>query len=148
MSSLWSKNNQSFEKKETHEHQRQSSSGQGAGRYLGCATNYQELIAKATEVYRAGTRDILVDLGQTAFVSSSGLVALHSIAVILKGEQPPSSEEGWAAIHSVGRGLGSGTQQHIKLLNLQPKVERVMEKAGLKELFEIYTDLAAAVASF
>lgn len=112
------------------------------------ATNYQELIAKAAEVYRAGTRDILVDLGQTFFISSSGLVALHSIAVILKGEQPPSPEEGWSAIHAVGRGLGSGAQQHIKLLNPQPKVERVMEKAGLKELFEIYTDLAAAVASF
>jgi anti-anti-sigma regulatory factor len=112
------------------------------------ATNYQELIAKATEVYRAGTRDILVDLGQTSFISSSGLVALHSIAVILKGGQPPNPQEGWSAIHAVGRGLGSGVQQHIKLLNPQPKVERVLEKAGLKELFEIHTDLAAAIASF
>ena len=112
------------------------------------ATNYQELIAKATEVYRAGTRDILVDLGHTSFISSSGLVALHSIAVILKGEQPPNPEEGWSAIHAVGRGLASGVQQHIKLLNPQPKVERVLEKAGLKELFEIHTDLAAAIASF
>jgi anti-anti-sigma regulatory factor len=112
------------------------------------ATNYQELIAKATEVYRAGTRDILVDLGQTSFISSSGLVALHRIAVILKGEQPPNPQEGWSAIHAVGRGLGSGVQQHIKLLNPQPKVERVLEKAGLKELFEIHTDLAAAIASF
>ncbi len=112
------------------------------------ATNYQELIARATEVYGAGTRDILVDLSHTSFISSSGLVALHSVAVILKGEQPPNPEGGWSAIHAVGRGLGSGVQQHIKLLNPQPKVERVLEKAGLKELFEIHTDLAAALASF
>ena len=112
------------------------------------ATNYQELIAKAKEVYGAGTRDILVDLGQTPFLSSSGLVALHSIAMMLKGEQPPNPQDGWSAIHTVGRGVGSGVQQHIKLLNPQPKVERVLEKAGLKELFEIHTDLAAAVASF
>jgi anti-anti-sigma regulatory factor len=112
------------------------------------ATNYQELIARATEVYGAGIRDILVDLSHTSFISSSGLVALHSITVILKGEQPPNPEGGWSAIHAVGRGLGSGVQQHIKLLNPQPKVERVLEKAGLKELFEIHTDLAAALASF
>ena len=112
------------------------------------ATNYQELIAKATQVYGAGIRDILVDLGHTSFISSSGLVALHSIAIILKGEQPPNPQDGWSAIHSVGRGLGSGVQQHIKLLNPQPKVERVLEKAGLKDLFEIHTDLAAAIASF
>jgi anti-anti-sigma regulatory factor len=112
------------------------------------ATNYQELIAKATETYRAGTRNILVDLGHTRFISSSGLVALHSIAVILKGEQPPNPQDGWSALHIVGRGLGSGAQQHIKLLNPQPKVERVLEKAGLKELFEIHTDLATAIASF
>ena len=112
------------------------------------ATNYQELIAKVKEVYGTGTRDILVDLGHTSFISSSGLVALHSIAVILKGEQPPNPEGGWSAIHAVGRGLASGAQQHIKLLNPQPKVERVLEKAGLKELFEIHTDLAAALASF
>jgi len=112
------------------------------------ATNYQELIAKATQVYGAGIRDILVDLGHTSFISSSGLVALHSIAKILKGEQPPNPQDGWSAIHAVGRGLDSGVQQHIKLLNPQPKVERVLEKAGLKELFEIHTDLAAAIASF
>jgi anti-anti-sigma regulatory factor len=112
------------------------------------ATNYQELIAKVTEIYGGGTKDILVDLGHTSFISSSGLVALHSIAVILKGEQPPNPQNGWSAIHTVGRGLGSGVQQHIKLLNPQPKVERVLEKAGLKELFEIHTDLAAAIASF
>jgi anti-anti-sigma factor len=112
------------------------------------ASNYQELIAKAQELYRAGTRHVLLDLSQTAFVSSSGLVALHSIALLLKGGQLPNPEDGWAAIHSVGRGLGAGTQPYIKLLNPQPKVDRVLEKAGLKELFEIHTDRAAAIDSF
>jgi len=112
------------------------------------ATSYQELISKAQELYRAGTRHILLDLSQTTFVSSSGLVALHSIALLLKGDQPPSPEDGWAAIHSVGRGLGAGPQPHVKLLNLQPKVDRVLEKAGLKEFFEIHTDRATAINSF
>lgn len=112
------------------------------------AFNYQELIAKAKEVYDAGTRNILLDLSNTAFMSSSGLVALHSIALLLRGAQPPDPEFGWSAIHAVGQGLGTDTLQQIKLLNPKPKVERTLEKAGLKELFEIHTDLATAIASF
>lgn len=112
------------------------------------ASNYQELIARATELYRSGTKDILIDLSDTAFVSSSGLVAIHSIALLLRGEQPPGPEAGWAAMRAVAEGLGAGKQQHIRLLNPQPKVDRTLEKAGLKEFFEIYPDRAAAIASF
>ena len=112
------------------------------------ASNYEALIAQAQQLYNAVTRDILLDLSGTTFISSSGLVALHSIAMLLQGRQPPAAENGWAAIHAVGRDLGGGVQPHVKLLNPQPKVERVLEKAGLKEVFEIYTDRATAIASF
>jgi len=112
------------------------------------ASNYQDLIAKAKQVHAAGTGHILLDLTHTSFVSSSGLVALHSIALLLQGEQPPDPESGWGAIHAVGRGLGAVARQHIKLLNPQPKVEQVLVKAGLAEYFEIHTDLTAAIASF
>ena len=112
------------------------------------ASNYQDLIAKAKQVHAAGTGHILLDLTHTSFVSSSGLVALHSIALLLQGEQLPDPENGWSAIRSVGRGLGAGARQHVKLLNPQPKVQQVMVKSGLAEFFEVHTDLAAAVASF
>jgi anti-anti-sigma regulatory factor len=112
------------------------------------ASNFELLIAQVQDIYRAGTRHVLLDLSQTTFVSSSGLVALHSIALLLKGEQPPSRDEGWSAIRAVGRGLGPGPQPYVKLLNPQPKVERVLDKAGLKEFFEIHTDLATAISSF
>jgi len=112
------------------------------------ASNYQDLIAKAKEVHGAGTKDILLDLTNTSFVSSSGLVALHSIALLMRGEQPPAQEQGWGAIHSIHRGLGTGVQEHLKLLNPQPYVVRTLEKAGLIEFFEIHTDLDTAVASF
>jgi anti-anti-sigma regulatory factor len=112
------------------------------------ASNYQELIAKAKELYNMGMHQILLDLSNTSFVSSSGLVAIHSIALLLHGEQPPDLEQGWSAIHAVEHGLGVGSQRHLKLLNPQPKVDRTLEKAGLKEFFEIHADLAAAIASF
>jgi anti-anti-sigma regulatory factor len=112
------------------------------------ASNYQDLIAKASEVQAAGAKDILLDMTNTSFVSSSGLVALHSIALLMSGQQPPSLEEGWGAIQSIHRGLGTGVQPHLKLLGPQPYVVRTLEKAGLIEFFEIHTDLDAAVASF
>ena len=110
------------------------------------ATNYQTLIAKGREVVKAGARDILIDLSQVPYTSSAGLVALHSIAKLLRGE--PSSADGWEAIRSIHRESGQGLQQHVKLLNPQPNVNRVLEMAGLKQYFEVYADLAAAVAAF
>jgi anti-anti-sigma regulatory factor len=112
------------------------------------ASNYQDLIARAKAAYDAGTRDVLIDLSAATFVSSSGLVALHSIAKLLRGEPAPNADEGWGALHAVGSGLGNTVLPHIKLLNPSPKVERVLDKAGLKSLFQIHTDLAAAIASF
>ncbi len=112
------------------------------------ASNYQELISKAKELYNMGTHQILLDLSNTSFISSSGLVAIHSIALLLHGKQPPDLEQGWSAIHAVERGPGAGSHRHLKLLNPQPKVDRTLEKAGLKEFFEIHADLAAAIASF
>jgi anti-anti-sigma regulatory factor len=112
------------------------------------AANYQTLIAKAKDVYKAGARDILLDLGNMAFMGSSGLVALHSVACLMRGEALPDTESGWAAIRGMDQGRKIGLQQHVKLLNLQPRVERVLDMAGFKQFFEIYTDLETAIASF
>jgi anti-anti-sigma regulatory factor len=112
------------------------------------ASNYTDLIARAREVIDAGAQDILLDLSDVSYTSSSGLVAMHSIAVMLRGEQPPDPESGWGALHAIDRDIDSGLQQHFKLLNPQPKVDDVLEKTGFKRLLEVHTDLDAAVASF
>lgn len=112
------------------------------------AASYQTLIARAREVYNAGARDILLDLSDMSFMSSSGLVALHSIAVMLRGETLPDPELGWGAIRAIDRDRGAGLQQHVKLLNPQPQVDRVLGMAGFKQFLEVYTDLETAIASF
>lgn len=112
------------------------------------ASSYESLIAKAHEVYQAGARHMIVDLSDVAYMSSSGVVALHSIAVLLRGDQPADRESGWEAIHAVQRDLELGIQPHVKLLNPQAQVDRVLQKSGLKQFFEIHTDQNAAVASF
>jgi anti-anti-sigma regulatory factor len=112
------------------------------------ASNYQDLMAKGSEVYGTGARDLLLDLTGAPFVSSSGLVAIHSIALTLSSGQAPEGEDGWGAVQALRQGLPSGVQQHIKLLGLQPNVARAMQKAGLIEFFETYTELDVAIASF
>jgi anti-anti-sigma factor len=112
------------------------------------ASNYQDLMAKATEVCGAGAKDLLLDLTAAPFVSSSGLVAIHSIALTVSSGKQIGPEDGWGAIQAMRQGLPTGVQQHVKLLGPQPNVVRAMQKAGLIEFFEVHTDLDTAVASF
>jgi anti-anti-sigma regulatory factor len=112
------------------------------------ASNYLELIATAQKEYISGSRYLLLDLTNTAFLSSAGLVALHSIVLLMRGEQPTNPEEGWNAFHSLDRDLEMGIQKNVKLLNPQARVERTLERTGLKQFFEIFTDREAALASY
>jgi anti-anti-sigma regulatory factor len=112
------------------------------------ASNFRDLIARAKDAYDAGGRDILLDLSDTPYLSSSGLVALHSIATMLRGEAPPDLESGWGAFRSIGRDRDLGLQQHFKLFNPQPNVEKVLEMAGFRQYLEVYADLETAAASF
>ena len=110
--------------------------------------NYQDLIVKAQELYKAGTRNLLLDLSDVSYISSAGLVALHSIALMLRGEEIPDTEGGWSAYRSMGRSSEAGLQKHIKLLNPREEVKSVLEMVGFDRVFEIYTDLDQAVNSF
>lgn len=112
------------------------------------ASNYQELIAVAQEFRDSGARDVLLDLGDVSFLSSSGLVALQSIAAMLRGEQPPDSESGWEAFRSIHRDRDAGFQVHFKILNPQPRVDRVLDTAGFKRFLEVFSDRETAVASY
>ena len=111
-------------------------------------SNYQHVIAKARDLYDAGTRCLLIDMSDMPYMRSAGVVALHSVLLLLRGEPPPDPESGWSALHAVAREQGAGAQQAVKLLNPQPKVSRTLEMTGMREFFEVYTDRQAAVESF
>lgn len=112
------------------------------------ASTYQALIAKAQEACQGGAKDILLDLSDTSYMSSSGLVALQSIAALVRGEELPDPEAGWEAFRAIDRDRDTGLQRHFKLLNPQPRVDRMLEMVGLKRYLEIYHNLDAALASF
>ncbi|GAB4534606.1 MAG: hypothetical protein Kow0063_17890 [Anaerolineae bacterium] len=112
------------------------------------AGNYRSLISRGQQAYQSGVRYILLDLSKMPFMASSGLVALHSITALMQGETPPDPDAGWGAIRAIDRDRKAGLQRHVKLLNPQPRVKRVLKMAGFDRFFEIYTDLDTALASF
>lgn len=112
------------------------------------ASNFESVIAHAKQLYTTGSRYMVIDFTAVPFMGSSGLVALHSVALLMRGEAPPSPEAGWHAFHSISGEQESGVQQNVKLLNPQPRVSRTLELTGMNAFFEIYSDLETAVASF
>lgn len=110
--------------------------------------NYQELITKAQELYNAGARDFLLDLSDLTYISSAGLVALHSVALLTRGEELPDVEGGWSAYRSMGRSNEAGIQKHVKLLNPRSEIMNVLDMVGFSSVFEAFTDRNEAVNSF
>ncbi len=110
--------------------------------------NYQELIAKAQELYNSGARDFLLDLSDLTYISSAGLVALHSVALLARGEEMPDMQGGWSAYRSMGRSAEAGVQKHVKLLNPRSEVKGVLDMVGFSQVFDIFTNLDEAVKSF
>jgi anti-anti-sigma regulatory factor len=111
------------------------------------ASNFEHVISTGRSLYDEGTRRLVLDLTDLTYMGSSGLVALHSLAVLLRGEEPPDPEYGWSALHSVGEG-GDGAQSAVKIAGARASVDRVLERTGLKRFFEVYPDRASALASF
>ena len=110
--------------------------------------NFQELITKAQELHGAGARDFLLDLTDLTYISSAGLVALHSVALMARGEELPDLEGGWSAYRSMGRSGEAGVQKHVKLLNPRSEIMGVLDMVGFSNVFEIFTDREEAVNSF
>src|SRR3954447_24468208 len=112
------------------------------------ASNYEQVIAKARELYAAGRRHLLLDCSDMPFMGSSGVVAIHSIALLMRGEMPPDPAAGWQAFHSIDHARADGIQQQVKLLSPQPKVMRTLQMTSMVDFFEIHTDKQTVIASF
>jgi anti-anti-sigma regulatory factor len=113
------------------------------------ASCYTAVIEKANILHSEGMRQLLLDLGDMTFMSSSGLVALHSIAMLMRGETTPDPESGWGAMHAISHNVeeAAGYEANCKLLNPQPRVEKTLNITGFNKILEVFTDSEAAVAS-
>jgi anti-sigma B factor antagonist len=96
------------------------------------AGTYKDLQDKASELIAAGTSNILLDLGQVEYMGSAGFRAIHAIANMLNKEQKE----------------GMYKSEHVKLLNPQDEVARVIKTLGFDSFLEIHKDKNGAIASF
>jgi len=113
-------------------------------------SNFKQVIAKVESACATGTRDLLLDLGEVNFMSSSGLVALHNIALLMRKEQLPDLSEGWSTINAIDDYVNSagGLEKHFRLLNPQPRVAKTLQQVGFDHVFEIFTNREVALAAF
>jgi anti-anti-sigma regulatory factor len=110
-------------------------------------SNYEELIEKGKIAIEAGVKDILLDLGDTDYMSTAGMVAIQTITRLLRGETPPPDQSGWDAIHHLDPEGGKG-EPHLKLLNPQPRVEKSLEAIGFMSYFQVFRDKDEAIKAF
>lgn len=113
------------------------------------ASSYEGVIDTVRGIYEGGGRALLLDLTDLTFISSSGLVALHSSLRLMRGEAPPDPEHGWAAIRAIGDEVDSGAaQSSIRICGTQEAVQKVLDRTGLGGLIPSYPDRATALAAF
>lgn len=110
-------------------------------------SNFKVLTAKAQALYDEGVRRLVLEISGVDYMSSSGLVALNAISKLLKGEQTPDTENGWAVLKTLDDARGAKGKSRLALVQPTPRVERVLDLAGLKTLLPIYPDTASALAA-
>jgi len=112
------------------------------------ASTYEQLIDAGRKAVDAGAHDILVDLRKVPFMGSSGLVAFHTIALLLAGEEPPDLAGGWDAHHALQRSVEAGMQTQLQVRGPVASVRRALERTGMTRFIPVHEDEAAAIAAF
>ena len=107
------------------------------------ASNFIQISDKAQELYMNPARRLIIDLSEVPGISSTGLAAIHKIALVYSGV-PHTIQENVNPdfTHS------SNARKYVRLVNPQPGVDKALESAGLKLFFKVFKDLDSALASF
>lgn len=112
------------------------------------ASTYTDVINKAQEAFDEGARDLLIDLSKVPYVSSAGLMSLHTMVKIFAGQSAHPKDGGRPSFQAINKEQDGPARAHVKLLSPQPAVEQVLDMVGLNLFFEIHTDFEAALKSF
>ncbi len=97
------------------------------------STSQLEQLARAE--YDKGMRDLLIDLSAASSLTSAGL---RTLLVLYRLLDAPLSGSGAAGLKS----------SHLKLLNVPPNLQHVIQLSGLDNFIDSYDDLPTAIASF
>ncbi len=112
------------------------------------ASNYTDVIKQAQELYDGGARDLVIDLGKVPYMSSAGLMSLHTVSLIFAGQSMQPGGSGRPTFRALDPQKDRSAREHVKLLSPQPAVDQVLDTVGLKQFFRIFSGLDEAVNSF
>lgn len=88
--------------------------------------NFVELEEAAQQAYDQGTRDLVLDLGETVSLTSIGIRAI-------------------VVIHKM---LAADGGKHLKIANPMPYIREMLDVSGITQHIDIYNTVGEAVASF
>jgi ABC-type transporter Mla MlaB component len=110
-------------------------------------SNFEQVIDAGRRALAAGASRVIVDLGGLTYMGSSGLVAIHSIALLTRGHEPVSPDDGWQAIHDIGSEANDPGEPTVHLAAPTAAVRRVLDRSGMTTLFPVHDDRETAVAA-
>ena len=111
------------------------------------ASNYRDLMGTGEQLYADGVRTLVLDLAKLEYMSSSGIVALHSLALVYRGEAPHDPDAGWEALHAAqADGEAGGSNDRLRLAAPSEAIDVVLERTGMGRLMPVFPDRAAALA--
>ncbi len=111
------------------------------------ASNYQALIDTGQSLYGEGVRTLVLDLSDLKYMSSSGLVAVHSLALVYRGEAPPDPEAGWQAFHAVQADADSGVlHESLRLAAPSDDIGTMLDRTGINRFLPVFADRDSALA--
>ena len=113
------------------------------------AASFEQVIDTIRGESDAGARRLVLDLTDLTFISSSGLVAIHSAMRLMRGEAPPDPEQGWEALRAIRDEVEAGAvMSNLRLCGTQDAVQKVLDRTGLGGLVPSHPDRASALAAF
>jgi anti-anti-sigma factor len=108
------------------------------------ADTAEQLVEEADRAVAGGTQNLVLDLTNVPYVGSYGIRALNVVLLRLHETASDQSEEQLRQALRDGRSKST----HLKLVNPNSQVTKVLEMTGFGMLVEVHRSVKAAVSSF
>ena len=110
------------------------------------ASNYREVMSTGEQLYSEGVRTLVLDMAGLEYMSSSGIVALHSLALVYRGQAPHDPDAGWEALHAAqADGEAGGPHDQLRLAAPSEAIEVVLDRTGMNRIMPVFPDRDAAI---